>query len=361
MKDIITKKETEKQESKKPLLSKRGKIIILVSTIIIVVLAKVGKAKAIVPLVAWFVAIAGSYVIGESINFLGLNPLAPEGGGAGATFTGQVAGNEVASALLLVFNGLLFAVFWLVSKLLIVAGILLDAMIDPKIFTSIMNSEGVSTGWRFVRDFLNLFFILVILFSAFCTIFQTQKYNLKKVLLMVVLMALLVNFSFPISRFIIDLSNVTMYFIVNNAFGSNSKISASILDTTAVGDWLQSSIKINGTIETTAQIIMSTILVLILFVTLLAYGLNLLIRAVALAVIVVLSPVGFAMAILPGTKIASYADEWWSSLFKYAFMGPIMAFFLWLAITILGTITLPSAGSANVESLTLPFRLYFYG
>ncbi|NLC30601.1 MAG: type IV secretion system protein, partial [Candidatus Moranbacteria bacterium] len=69
-----------------------------------------------------------------------------------------------------------------------------------------------------------------------------------------------------------------------------------------------------------------------IFITLFAIGLNLLIRILAFVILLILAPVGFAFAFFPDTK--GIANSWWSALLKYAFMGPIMVFFLYLAMSI---------------------------
>src|SRR3990167_7929341 len=133
----------------------------------------------------------------------------------------RVAGNP----LLWVFNLLLYGVSLLIWLLLFLAGILFDWAVNPENFALVVNSKSVLVGWTIVRDALNLAFILVLLFSAFATIFQVEKFHLKKILLTLVLMALLVNFSYPISRFIIDAGNVPMYYLISTAFPNSTNAS----------------------------------------------------------------------------------------------------------------------------------------
>lgn len=260
----------------------------------------------------------------------------------GADFLGSIVkgGVEIAaSPLLWVFNALLFAVFTVVSLLFFFAGMLFDWAVNPANFTLVVGSEAVYYGWTLIRDFLNLAFIIVLLFSAFCTIFQVEKYHLKKILLILVIMALLVNFSFPIARFIIDSANVLMYFVLGKAFphlSNSSGLSANIVETfnitkLTVPDFNAKEIIFPTTF--TIKAILAIIFMFIATITLLVIGALLVIRIVVLAILIIFSPIGFVGAIFPSTK--GYADSWWTHLFKQSFFGPIMIFMLYLAIAMM--------------------------
>lgn len=270
-------------------------------------------------------------------------------------------GAEIGDMLLWAFNAVLTAVFKLTVAIVYIAAKLFDWSVDAKIFGLVMRLDAIKMGWTIVRDFLNMFFILVLLFSAFCTILQIDKYNIKKILLNLVIMALLVNFSFPIARFIIDAANIPMYYFFNaiaRSMGGNS-ISDVILRNSGVGNGLedlmfplaQGGIDIkNGGWMLTLNLIAAIIFTFIFGMTLLIIAALLLIRIVVLALLIIFAPIGFAASILPGTKLASFAGEWWDALFKQAFFGPIMAFVLYIAIFMMGQmadITKSLSGSAN--------------
>ncbi|MCX6765476.1 MAG: hypothetical protein NT136_00740 [Candidatus Moranbacteria bacterium] len=231
------------------------------------------------------------------------------------------------------FKQLLYSVFRVVALFLGIAGVLFGWVIKPdNVYLVLRDNEAIYAGWKAVRDFLNLTFILVLLFSAFCTIFQVEKYNLKKILLTLVIMALLVNFSFPIARFIIDVSNVTFYFIINNAFsgGNGEGIFTSFANYSELVGILTA--KQAGQADFW-YLIMIIIFTFILMITLFVIAILFIIRLAVLAILIILSPVGFVAAIFPSTK--HYADEWWESLFKYSFFAPIMGFAMYLSLRVL--------------------------
>lgn len=231
-----------------------------------------------------------------------------------------------------VFKGLIYGFFVVCGWLTGVAMTLLDWAITPGFYsgnTGFLNKESVYNTWKFIRDFFNLFFILVLLYIAFTVVFQIQK-NFKQALLSLVLAALFVNFSFPISRVLIDATNVPMYFFANQitnkgdiSSGLGAIFEASqikgiliygdgtrVTDTSVIGD---SSV-------TVSRLLTATIFLFIFSITLLVLAVLFIIRLIALVVLVIFSSVGFAAAVIPGMK--SYSDMWWDSFWKYALFGP---------------------------------------
>ena len=257
------------------------------------------------------------------------------------------------------FRIVLVGILNAMSELLKFSGLLLDKTLNQSFFRSVIENEGIYRGWVVVRDVLNIFFMLLLLFSAFATIFQVEKYHLRKVIIMLVVMALLVNFSFPIALFIIDFSNSAMYFLIESAFGTTPSPSANIADVSRFADGLVSAYAIN---QEVSALILNIVLVFMLFVTFFAIGINFLIRILAFAILLILAPAGFTFAFFPGTK--SVANEWWSALIKYAFLGPIMAFFLYIAIMIFDGNYLPGANeyfAKTVVRFIIPVTFLWMG
>ncbi|MFZ5982238.1 MAG: hypothetical protein ACOYS2_01520 [Patescibacteria group bacterium] len=200
--------------------------------------------------------------------------------------------------------------------------------------------------WKMVRDIFNTAFILVLLFSAFATIFQIDKYSYKKILLMLVIMALLVNFSYPIARFLIDLSNVAMYSLINLNFSNNPNATFFTTDflTNSSLDklFLTSSYKQSGV----GYMLTSVVFLLLFAITLFAVAILLFVRLIVLAILVIFSPIGFVGYVLPGFQ--GFASQWWDNLFKYAFFGPIMILGLEIALRMMTAIN--SLGGLGAEA-----------
>ncbi len=239
----------------------------------------------------------------------------------------------VKDAFLWAINMAIFAFFKVAAFLLGVAGMIFNEIIKPENVYRVLDNPAIYESWKMLRDLLNIAFIFVLLFSAFCTIFQAEKYHLKKVLLWVVIMALLVNFSFPVSRFIIDASNVTFYFILNSMLqGKDGNAMVSAYGSySGIVDILK-PIKIDSK-TSTMYLITIFIFTLIFAVTLLVLAVLFVIRLTALGILIILSAGGFVCSIFPSTK--HLADSWWSNLFKYSFFAPIMIFMMATSIRIM--------------------------
>ena len=243
-------------------------------------------------------------------------------------------------------------------------------IVDPTLFEGIFVNmdDSLYDIWSFVRDIFNVFFIFILLFSAFATVFQVQKYHLFKsnVLVMIIIMALLVNFSWPITRVIIDAGNITMYYLLDNfidsdgpksrdlfgLLGSDSKIMKEL-----VPDSDSEAYKNRGISDAFFALVM---MIAFAFAFIL-YAILFFIRISAFVILLVISPIGFVAAIFPGTK--KFADMWWSSLLKWTFVGPLLLFIIFIAIKFITTMDtiLTEIHSTGVSEFQMVHRSILYG
>lgn len=241
-----------------------------------------------------------------------------------------------------VFKSLLWGVFSMVGGLLSGAVTIFQYAVDPAVYgpTGLFNKASVYNMWKLIRDFLNLFFILTLLYTAFTIVFQIAS-NYKKTLLSIVLAALFVNFSFPLTRVIIDATNVPMYYFINlilDSGKSNPNLPIAVgqgalgpaLSASGLKDILippQNSL-LSETI-TVAQLLMAIVFLFVFMVTLMVLAVMFVIRMMALLLLVIFSPIGFAASVIPGLK--QYSAMWWDKLWKYAFFGPAAMLMLYIA------------------------------
>lgn len=120
----------------------------------------------------------------------------------------------VGKSLLAVIIGVLAIIVYFCKDFVSLGAQVLDLTLSPNLY-NFANSQMVVQGWTVVRDVCNLFFLLLLLFIAMCTILQIEKYHAKKTLLMLIIMALLINFSKPIAVFIFDGSQLLMNFFLS--------------------------------------------------------------------------------------------------------------------------------------------------
>jgi hypothetical protein len=272
------------------------------------------------------------------------------------------------------FNCFLLVILRFLGWVLAAVATLFVNVVDVEVFNQVLGSNKVIyETWAMVRDTLNIAFILVLLFSAFCTIFQIEKYNYKKILINLVLMALLVNFSFPIARVIIDFSNVIMYYFIKNLGLSGS--ATSIFPSIAQNSSLYDILTINDVNADTSFLLAAVVFTLIFLVTIFAVTLLMLIRMVVLALLVIFSSVAFVGSLVP--FLSTHASKWWDNLFKYSFFGPIMIFMIVVSLKMMTAITslggkfsniagtqTPDQGASNIAAMaffTLPIVILWVG
>ncbi len=234
-------------------------------------------------------------------------------------------------------NCALLKILYLDGKIIQASATLFEWVIEPKTMMTIIDNPIIYSTWALVRDTLNILFILVLLFSAFATVFQVDKYSYKKILLTLVIMALLVNFSFPISRFIIDVANSMMYYLINNLGGGAGSF-AQIANSGGLLNIIHPA-----DMPDLTNLISAIIFGFIFAITLMIIAVLFLIRSIALAILIIFSSVAFIGAIAPFS--ASYADKWWDKLFEYAFFGPIMIFMIYVSVEFMNKISTSANGT----------------
>lgn len=243
-----------------------------------------------------------------------------------------------------IINCFLLIILRFLALILEAAAVLFNWIINPDNMTAIIDNKIVYSTWATVRDILNIAFILVLLFSAFATVFQVDKYSYKNLLRTLVIMALLVNFSYPITRFIIDFSNSMMYYLLS--ISGASDLNSNFAETIGHESTLGTIIYQKATADT-AYLLASVIFLWIFTITILIIAGLFVIRAVALALLVIFSSLAFTGSIVP--FLSKYSSQWWDYLFKYAFFGPVMIFMLVVATSMMKAIKL--AGYSNMQSI----------
>lgn len=235
-------------------------------------------------------------------------------------------GTAIATILSWIANIFLMLFGWLLT-------LLIDVLINVANFNTFINASAVTYGWVIVRDLCNMFFILIFLVIAFATILRIESYNSKKLLPKLFIMAVLINFSKTICGLFIDFGQVIMLNFVNafsNHGGGNfitlfqtDKITSIHIfkeNTTGVDSWAIVVSIILGV----AALIVTNIVVLVMLAVLIM-------RIIMLWIYIILSPLAFLLSAFPAGQ--KYASEWWGDFTKYVITGPVLAFFIWLALT----------------------------
>lgn len=216
--------------------------------------------------------------------------------------------------------------------------------------TSYSENTFVESGWAVVRDIANIFFIVALLYVAGKTVLGMNASDNKKVISMVIIMALLINFSLFISKVVIDASNIlarVFYSSIENVNENNQtnttgdegekEITVGLVKVFDPQKLFQAS-NINNINDHTGTfvilMIISGALMIYMIITFLSIAFLFVGRVVGLWILMIFAPLAFASYTMPGFSIPKFNHrDWWSDLFKLSFMAPIFIFFLYLIVS----------------------------
>lgn len=216
---------------------------------------------------------------------------------------------------------------------------LIDAILVPILrYNGFATSQIVDTGWSLVRDTVNMFVVVILLVIAVLTIVGSSKANWQQQIPRLFLFTIAVNFSRTICGIFIDISNVVMFQFVNAIVAVGAGNMAQLLMLPFFGDYSEIAAT-TGPIEAWQHFggaylqlaLMLAVLGVILIMTLVY-----LYRIVVLWILIIMSPLAFfagGIKDIVGAAGGVYGD--WTKRFTSAlFLGPVLTFFLWLALSV---------------------------
>ncbi|MES2203112.1 MAG: hypothetical protein V4474_02220 [Patescibacteria group bacterium] len=109
-----------------------------------------------------------------------------------------------------------------------VAAYLFDYAVQISLSSAAYALDFIAIGWGVVRDIANMSFLFILVYIAFKIMFQSETTGTIRMLTWVVVMALLVNFSFVLTRVAVDTGNILAVQFYN-------AIQAPLISQTAAG------------------------------------------------------------------------------------------------------------------------------
>src|SRR3989344_2764843 len=199
----------------------------------------------------------------------------------------------------------------------------------------------IQRGFSVALALANLGFVLGIIVVAIATILRIESYGMKQILWKLVVMAILVNFSFAIAGSIVNFSNtITDYFINQASPSPSAGVSAYSAFISSITNGFAPQALSRPDINTSVGwdqvfvVIFSFLfnIIFLIFIALCfaAIAVLFLIRFVYLGVLLILMPLAWMMLVFPLFK--SNWDKWWHNFLKWCFFAPLCVFFLHLAI-----------------------------
>ena len=233
--------------------------------------------------------------------------------------------------------------------------ILVDFLVKITQYNNFVKAYPVRVGWPIMRDTVNMFFIIVVLVSAFSTIVGYKDFHYKSVLPKLLLMAVLINFSKTLIGLMIDFSQVITLTFVNGfkqVAGNNFIQALHLGEVMKVSQGSDQMVHEEGGVVTiswgdnTSVDTMSVVSILaaaVFALWIMSISMTLLVimiifflaRIIILWMLLITSPVMFFAWALPGKMqkaFSAFTSDWWKRLSAALVGGPIMAFFLWLSL-----------------------------
>jgi hypothetical protein len=287
-----------------------------------------------------------------------------------------------------------YGVYYLCAWVAGLFGELFDFFIGYSLSSSSYTYPFVVTGWDLVRDISNIFFIIIMVWTGFSAVFDTNTTSMKKVVPNLIINALLINFSLFATRVVIDISNITARVFYNQMVvcsqttlaASGTGACPSSGDLTGVGGYPSLSVKIVSAFDpeqmfkpsvlvpptnstdstqnvassaanaanTSAQannqdrtvanyftIVSLIAAAIMIFIAIMFFKVSFLFigRVVGLYICMIFSPFAFMSRDIPmlsGIERLRWAD-WSKELTSYAMLAPVFVFFLYIIYTFLSS------------------------
>ena len=238
---------------------------------------------------------------------------------------------------------------WLVG----VAAMILDYSVYYTVVTMgsyVHKLNAIGVTWRILRDIGNIALIFGFLAVGITTILNVDWYgSAKKMLPMLMLAAVFLNFSLFFSEAIIDAGNLFATQFYTQINGGQAPTSDFLSTVSPSNEGISNKIMAQLGLQTIYNIntnksaatgdhawlvgFMGIILFTITAFVMFSLAFILITRFIALIFLIILAPVGFAGLAIPMLK--GRADKWWSKLFEQTITAPILLLMLYIALAII--------------------------
>ena len=303
-------------------------------------------------------------------------------------------------------QGLYYLFFVPTSFLFALAGTFFDYTFAYSVTSSSYNGAFVTEGWGIVRDFCNMFFIFILLYVAFKTILGIDSSKTKEMIINVVIIGILINFSLFATKLIIDTSNILARVFYNSDMIITKDDNGTVVSTPGLTVGADGVIPLSSAIVNdvnpqniiikadrvgkikykdagqgganaagapTNGVSVGTFIIVTLlasafnvvgFIVFLSVGLLFVLRVVSLWVAMIFAPLAFFSYAAPGMQDLEMVGwkKWWPETIKVAFLAPMFIFFIFLILKFLksglGMVSADAEdGLGFVISIVVPFAI----
>ena len=263
------------------------------------------------------------------------------------------AGEGLLKALMSMFWWLLETILtgiqWFVGTITFLVGKLFDEVFDWTVvdFSKVYNdiSEPINQVWIMLRDISNIVFIFLILIVAIKIITSGNLFGQKKRLGLIIVVAILINFSLFFTKVAIDFSNYATIAIYKGIeidgenMSSQNSLSVNIMGSLGLTSFFSDSKdnKISGSLVAKQpgkyiMLLLFQIFLTIILIPIFLYAIVvMLFRFISIIILIIASPIAIVSIVLPKGKEAIF-DKWMQELSTNLFFPPV--FLLLINVTL---------------------------
>lgn len=254
--------------------------------------------------------------------------------GVGSAITGIGAG--VVTSASFVIN---YILAYIAAALLSFSAMLVSFAIQLNATVLFKENVAVHLGWQIIRDVANLGFVLLMVIMAIGTILRFESYGFKRLFPKFVAAAILINFSFTIAGVFVDFSQTLTNFFFDK-LGTVSSIGESLAGAFSIQrfglaftgiDSVGEGVGVFGAVVLTQTTALAFTITFTLMgvVTLLGFGVMLLLRYLWITFLVIVAPIVWLFWAFP--PLSHHFSKWWNKFIQWIFFAPASAFFIYLA------------------------------
>lgn len=222
------------------------------------------------------------------------------------------------------------------------AGYIFDQILSLSIEGAMVAPPFIDSTWKVVRDFSNMIFIFILLYAGVETILGGK--NWMKTIRLVIIIALLINFSLFFTKVVIDAGNV-LAVGVKSAISTTS-VSEGLAAAFQPQQFLSAATKGPDTSGGDAIIVFLVAAVVSGFAAYIFFKAALLFmgRLIAFWGLMIISPYAFISMAMP-PKVSIF-DKWLNTLVSQSFVAPVFLFFVYIIMKVV------SGGTGILDNFT---------
>ncbi len=266
----------------------------------------------------------------------------------GCTEVKDANGNDVKGGMLfaICMSGLVYYVAALMSNIAYICAYFFSFVAAASINGLTYTLNFISIGWTWMRDISNMAFIFILMYLGYTIMLKAETTGTMQMLARVIVIALVVNFSFFFTRVVIDAGNIVATQIYNSievesasgvpqTIGSNKTkdLTAGIMGAVQIQTIYGSTNFQNfvgsagpmATFVTLSLVYLATaVMYLLLILAFLSAGITFLFRIVGLWGVIIAAPIAFVLNTLKGTRWVF--QKWLGFLVEFSFYPALFLF-----------------------------------